>query len=318
MKHCMIERCRGAFPVRMMCRCLRGSPSGYYSWRDRPASPREHANERRLQRIRSLHAESEGVFGSPRMCEELRYQGEPCSRSRVAWWMRRDGLQGIPQRHRWRKKPTGTGPAFVQNHLVPAFRVDERNTKWVTDITYIRTADGWPYLAVVVDLYPGQVVGWWMSARQDSQPVLQAVLMALWQRTGRRPVMLHSDGGCQFASDEYQRFLNGDKLQSSMSAVGSCADNAAAEGFFGLLKRERVNRRQYQTRAEARANVFDCIERFHNPRRARRTDQQEKDVVGLIKLSVTSKGVDPPRTREKPWLGSKIGQGYLESSSPLP
>ena len=127
--------------------------------------------------------------------------------------------------------------------------------------------------------------GWSMSARQDTQLVLQAVLMALWQRTDRSPVILHSDRGCQFTSDEYQQFLKGHQLRSSMSRVGSCADNAAAEGFFGLLKRERVNRRRYETRAEARADVFDYIERFHNPRRARRTEQRRIKEVGLTQPS---------------------------------
>jgi putative transposase len=220
------------------------------------------------------------------MWEELRYKGESCSRNRVARLMRSDGLRGIPQRLRWRTKPTGTRPGHVQNHLARDFTADEPNTKWVTDITYIRTAEGWLYLSVVVDLYSGRVVGWSMSARQDTQLVLQAVLMALWQRSDRSPVVLHSDRGCQFTSDEYQRLLKGHPLQSSMSKVGSCADNAAAEGFFGLLKRERVNRRQYQTRAEARADVFDYIERFHNPRRARRTEQRRNEEVGLTQLSV--------------------------------
>ena len=282
----MIDRCREAFPVRLMCRCLRVSASGYYGWRDRPASQRRQSNERLLARIRSLHAESDGVFGSPRMWEELRYLGESCSRNRVARLMRNDGLRGIPQRRRWGMKPTGTRPDHVQNHLARDFTADQPNTKWVTDITYIRTAEGWLYLCVVVDLYSGRVVGWSMSARQDRQLVLQAVLMALWQRPNRRPVILHSDRGCQFTSDEYQRFLKGHQLLSSMSAVGSCADNAAAEGFFGMLKRERVNRRHYSTRAEARADVFDYIERFHNPRRARRTEQREKKEVGLTQPSV--------------------------------
>ena len=275
MKYRMIERCRDAFPVRMMCRCLRVSAGGYYGWRDRPASLRKKSNERLLTSIRRLHAESDGVFGSLRMRDELRYLGETCSRNRVARLMRNDGLRGIPQRRRWRTKPTGARPDDVQNHLARDFSANEPNTKWVTDITYVRTVEGWLYLAVVMDLYSGKVVGWSMSARQDTQLVLQAVLMALWQRTDRSPVVLHSDRGCQFTSDEYQRFLKDHKLQSSMSRVGSCADNAAAEGFFGLLKRERVNRRQYQTRAEARADVFDYIERFHNPRRTRRTEQRE-------------------------------------------
>jgi putative transposase len=175
-------------------------------------------------------------------------------------------------------KPTGARPGHVHNHLARDFSADEPNTKWATDITYIRTAEGWLYLAVVLDLYSGRVVGWSMSARQDTQLVLQAVLMALWQRRNRSPVVLHSDRGCQFTSEEYQRFLKGHQLRSSMSKVGSCADNAAAEGFFGLLKQERVNRKRYQTRAEARSDVFDYIERFHNPRRVRRTEQREMKV----------------------------------------
>ncbi len=282
----MIDRCRDAFPVRLMCRCLRVSASGYYGWRDRPASGRKRANRRLLAQIRVLHAESDGVFGSPRMWEELRYRGECCSRNRVARLMRKNGLRGIPQRRSWRRKPTGTRPDDVQNHLARDFRADQPNTKWVTDITYIRTAEGWLYLSIVVDLYSGRVVGWSMSSRQDRQLVLQAVLMALWQRTDRSPVILHSDRGCQFTSDEYQRFLQGHQIRSSMSAVGTCADNAAAESFFGLLKRERVNRRQYRTRAEARADVFDYIERFHNPRRARRIEQLRKKEVGLTQPSV--------------------------------
>ena len=282
----MIERCRAAFPVRLMCRCLRVSPSGYYGWRDRPASRRTQANRRLLVRIRSLHAESDGVFGSPRMWQELRYLGEPCSRNRVARLMRDNGLRGIPQRRRWRTKPTGTRPDHVQNHLARDFTADQPNTKWVTDITYIRTAEGWLYLSVVVDLYSGRVVGWSMSPRQDRQLVIQAVLMALWQRKDRSLVVLHSDRGCQFTSDEYQRFLKGHQIRSSMSAVGTCADNAAAESFFGLLKRERVNRRQYRTRAEARSDVFDYIERFHNPRRTRKLEQLRKEEVGLTQPSV--------------------------------
>ena len=125
----MMDRCRDAYPVRLMCRCLRVSPSGYYGWRDRPASRRTQANRRLLVRIRSLHAESDGVFGSPRMWEELRFLGESCSRNRVARLMRDSGLRGIPQRRRWRTKPSGTRPDHVQNHLARDFTADQPNTK---------------------------------------------------------------------------------------------------------------------------------------------------------------------------------------------
>ena len=266
----MIERCREAYPVRMMCRLLGVSPSGFYDAAGRVPSSRDRDNARLLEEVRQLHAESDGVRGSPRITDELRYRGETCGRNRIARLMRLDGLRGIPQRRQWRSKPSTTRPAEVTNHLERDFTADAPNRKRVTDITYIRTAERWLYLCVVVDLYGGRVVGWSMSHRQERQLVLQAVLMALWQRDDRYPVILHSDRGCQFTSDEYQRFLKGHNLVCSMSAVGSCADNAPAEGFFGMLKRERVNRRCYQTHAEARADVFDYIERFYNPARERR------------------------------------------------
>ncbi len=284
----MIDRCRDAFPVRMMCRCLEASPSGYYGWRNRPLSTRARDNQRLLKRIRWHHAESDGVLGSPRIWDELRYEGETCSKNRVARLMRVDGLQGIPQKRRWRKKQSSDRPDDIRNHLKRDFNADEPNTKWVTDITYIRVDKVWLYLCVVLDLHSKIVVGWSMSHRQDRQLVIQSVLMALWQRQEKTPVILHSDRGCQFTSDEYQRFLKGHNLISSMSAVGSCADNAAVEGFFGQLKRERVNRRRYQTRSEARADIFDYIECFHNPRRRRKLERTKQGRLALTQPSVVS------------------------------
>jgi putative transposase len=280
MRFRMIDRCRDTYSVRMMCRHLKVSPSGYYEWRGREPSKRELANRVLLQHVEKLHDDSDGVMGAPRICDELNYQGTQCGENRVARLMKRQGLQGIPQKRRWKKKGSSDRPAGVQNHLQRDFRSEEKNTKWVTDITYIRTAEHWLYLCVVIDLYSGVVVGWSMSHRQTRDLVIQAVLMAIWQRTDRTPVILHSDRGCQFTSEEYQRFLSGHNLVCSMSAVGSCADNAAAEGFFGLLKRERVNRRRYLTRDEARADVFDYIERFHNPRRKRQLEvRQAKELL---------------------------------------
>jgi putative transposase len=277
----MLERCRDAFPVRMMCRCLRVSASGYYDWRAREPSARALDNQRLLQKIAVLHEASDGVTGSRRICDDLRYEGETCGKNRVARLMRLEGLRGIPQRRRWRSKVSGRRPDGVSNHLARDFVAQAPNTKWVTDITYVRTAESWLYLCVVVDLYSGIVVGWSMSPRQERQLVIQAVLMALWQRADRSPVILHSDRGCQFTSEEYQRFLQGHNLTCSMSRVGSCADNAAAESFFGLLKRERVNRRRYLTRAEARADIFDYIERFHNPRKRRRLEALRLSAMSL-------------------------------------
>jgi len=280
-KYRMIERCRDAFPVRMMCQRLGVSPSGFYEWRDRPLSPRAAANDRLLKRIRELHEASDGVLGRRRIHEDLGYEGIQVGVNRVGRLMKRAGLFGIPQRKRWRKKASKPRPATVENHLKRNFDASRANTKWATDITYVRTAENWLYLCVVIDLHSRLVVGWSMSAVQDRQLVLQAVLMALWQRQERTPLVLHSDRGCQFTSGEYQRFLGGHNLTCSMSGVGSCADNALVEGFFGMLKRERVNRRFYQSRTDARADIFDYIEGFYNPRMKSRLEMKGNDKVRL-------------------------------------
>ena len=282
----MIERCRAAFPIRLMCRSLQVSASGYYDWRERGPSPREKANDPLLGHIRRLHADSDGVPGAPRVWEELQYAVIPCSKNRVARLMHINKLQGVPQKTRWRKKASGSRPVGIQNHLARDFSASEPNTRWVTDITYLATAEGWLYLSAVKDLYSDVIVGWSMSQCQTRELVIQAVLMALWQRQGAAPVIVHSDRGCQFTSTDYQRFLKGHNLICSMSAVGSCADNASMEGFFGLLKRERVKRRIYHTRTEARADIFDYIERFHNPRMRRRLETAKQNELLLTQPSV--------------------------------
>lgn len=269
----MIQRCRSEYPVKLMSRCLKVSTSGYYAWVRRGPSRRARDNRCLVERMREIHAGSDGVIGAPRMHETLLYEGERVGRHRVARLMAADGLYGLPQRRRWRRKASGLRPVSVCNHLEREFSAAEPNTRWVTDITYIRTAEAWLYLCVVIDLYNKAVVGWSMSRRQDRQLVLSAALMALWQReSAKEPVVLHSDRGTQFTSGEYQAFLADHNLVCSMSAVGHCGDNAAAEGFFGMLKRERVNRRRYQSIAEARTDVFDYIERFYNARIRRRLE----------------------------------------------
>lgn len=285
MKFRVIERCREAYPVRLMCRCLNVSPSGYYAWLTRAPSDRAAANERLTKRIETIHAAHQGVVGSPRIWESLRFDGERCGRHRVARLMRAKGLRGVPGRRRSTPKPSGTRPDGVGNHLERDFTAQRPNEKWVTDITFIRTAERWLYLCPVIDLYHHVVVGWSMSHRQDRQLVMQAALRALWQRDASLPVVLHSDRGCQFTSTDYQRFLADHNVVSSMSAVGSCADNAAAEGFFGMLKRERVNRRRYRTVSEARTDLFDYIERFHNPRMRQRAANREATSATLIQPS---------------------------------
>ena len=255
------------YPVRTMCRLFRVSPSGYYAWRGRPPSRRAVANAHLVTAIRTIHAASDGVYGSPKILDELVQRGESCGVHRVARLMRAHGIVGIPAPRRWRSRRPGRRPAGLVNHLVRDFMASAPNTKWVSDITYIRTGEGWVHLAVILDLYTRCVIGWGMNDRLDRALVLRAVVMALGQRTGDRPVILHSDRGTQYTSVEYQQFLAAHDIVGSMSAVGSCYDNAVAESFFGLLKRERVNRSNYRTRAEARSDVFDYIERFYNRQR---------------------------------------------------
>ncbi len=271
----------------MMCRCLKVSPSGYYAWRDRPSSARQIDNERLLERIREIHEDSRGAIGAPRMHEDLTDAGETASKNRVARLMAADGLQGWPRKKKrgQRGKP-GLSPPGVQNLLERDFVALEPETKWVTDITEVSTSEGKLYLCVVIDLFSKLVLGWSMHHRQDRQMVIRAVEMAIWQRQGGWSVILHSDRGSQFRSGDYQRFLKQNTLLCSMSAVGHCGDNAACEGFFGMLKRERINRTKYPTLDAAKADAFDYIERFHNPRMRRRVAKHDLKFSAVSKLSV--------------------------------
>ena len=262
-----MDSCRDQYPVRMMCRCLKVSPSGYYAWRSREPSARARANDVLLERIRIIHYESDGVRGSPKITERLNREGYRCSQNRVARLMSRNSLRGVPQRRRWVKKGAEERPAGVSNHLNRDFTAHRPDEKWVSDITYIRTGEGWLFLCIVLDLATDLVVGWSMATRQDRELVIRAVMAAVGQRQGAGPTYLHSDRGTQYTSDDYQAFLADHGLVSSMSAVGSCADNAPAEGFFGRLKRERIYRRRYQTHQEARTDVFEYIEVQHNAER---------------------------------------------------
>jgi len=157
------------------------------------------------------------------------------------------------------------------NHLDRQFTPEQPNRSWVTDITYIRTHEGWLYLAVVIDLFSRQVIGWSMGSRIDMELVLNALLMALWRRQPKEPVLVHSDQGSQFTGHDWQTFLREHNLVSSMSRRGNCHDNAVVESFFQLLKRERIRRKTYATRLDARADVFNYIEMFYNPKRRHNT-----------------------------------------------
>lgn len=270
-----------------MCRCLRVSASDYYAWEQRLPSARTVDNERLLGRIRELHEDSRRTIGAPRMQEDLADEGETASLNRVARLMAAHGLQGWPRKKRrgMRAQPSQPAPGVV-NRLERDFTALEPDTKWVTDITEFKTGEGKLYLCVVLDLFSKLVIGWSMHHRQDRQMVIRAVEMAVWQRQGQCTVILHSDRGSQFQSGDYQRFLKQNTLLCSMSAVGHCGDNAACEGFFGMLKRERIHRHQYLTLSAAKADVFDYIERFHSPRMRRRIAKRDQQFLALTKPSV--------------------------------
>ena len=271
----------------MMCRCLKVSPSGYYDWEARRPSSRQVDNGRLLSRIRQIHEDSRGTISVPRMHEDLTHDGETASRNRIARLMVAAGLQGWPRKKkRGQRAQPALSPPGVENRLERDFSALEPESKWVTDITEISTGEGKLYLCVVVDLFSNLVVGWSMHHRQDRHMVIRAVEMAVWQRQDSGPVILHSDRGSQFRSGDYQCFLKQNALICSMSAVGHCGDNAACEGFFGVLKRERVNRSKYRTRDIAKSNLFDYIERFHNPRKRRRVAKRDLEYSTVLESSV--------------------------------
>lgn len=249
-----------------MCRVLRVHRSGYYAWLKQPKSVRAVEDERLLALIKESHAATDGVYGCPRVFRDLRETGETCGRHRVARIMKAHGIKGITVRKRPRYR-AGTPSRLAPNRLDRAFTVTAPNRVWVTDITYIRTWQGWLYLAAVMDLYSRKIVGWSMKRSLRRDIVLDALLMAVRHRRPRQSVLVHSDQGTQYGSDDWHRFCQAHGLVPSMSRRGNCWDNAVAESFFGSLKRERVNRRNYKTVAEARADVFDYVEMFYNRRR---------------------------------------------------
>jgi putative transposase len=249
-----------------MCRVLRVHRSGYYAWLKHPLSERAIEDHRLLALIKSSHEATDGVYGGPRVFKDLREAGETCGRHRVARIMKANRIKGITVRKRPRYK-AGTPSRLAPNRLDREFTVDAPNKVWATDITYIRTWQGWLYLAAVMDLYSRKIVGWSMKRSLHRDIVLDAILMAVRRRRPRRPVLVHPDQGTQYGSDDWHRFCRDHGLEPSMSRRGNCWDNAVAESFFGSLKRERVNRRNYKTVSEARADVFDYVEMFYNPRR---------------------------------------------------
>jgi putative transposase len=266
-KYAFIRAHQIKFHVRAMCRVLRVHFSGFYAWLKEPLSRRAQEDARQTGLIRQAWSESGKVYGYRKLADDLLDQGEHVSENRVA---RLASLAGILVQVGYKRRPGRYGgrPAVVtSNTLDRQFDVDAPDTAWVTDITYIKTHEGWLYLAVVIDLFSRRVVGWSAQTRMTTDLALQALLAAVWRRKPKAKVMIHSDQGSQFTSREWQLFLSQHNLEAGISRRGNCHDNAVAESFFQLLKRERIRRRTYLTREAARQDVFDYIEMFYNPKR---------------------------------------------------
>lgn len=258
---------RTEFPLAVMCRLFEVSRSGYYAWLDRPASRRDRENRLLTERIRAVHAQSRQRYGSPRVWRQLRAEGHPCGKSRVARLMRENGIQAKGRR-RYKattdsKHPFRAAPNLLERHFEPGLP----DRVWASDITYIQTQEGWLYLAPMMDLHSRRIVGWSAGSGLDHSLTAKALEMAVANRRPQRGLIHHSDRGVQYACGEYQRLLQAHGMRSSMSRKGDCWDNAPMESFFASLKTELTRGRNYRTRAEARREIFEYIEVFYNRRR---------------------------------------------------
>jgi transposase InsO family protein len=247
-----------------MCKVLDVSRSGYYAWRGRPPSEREMANRELYKKIEAVYDKSHGTYGSPRVHQELQRQGIACSENRVARLMRLRGLRARQTRTYKSTTKRNQADPVAPNVLKRDFEAGRPNEKWVADITYIPTEEGWLYLAVALDLFSRRVVGWAMSDRMTSNLTTNALRMAFHQREIDSPLIHHSDQGSQYTDGGYRQMLRDWGIEVSMNGVGTWYDNAPMESFFGTLKSEWVHHRTYQTHQEARTDLFYYIEAFYN------------------------------------------------------
>lgn len=263
MKFAFIDQHRAAYSVQQMCDVLQVSSSGFYAWCKRPISQREQANEELVVEIRRLHQRSRETYGSPRIHADLRDKGFQVNRKRVARLMRVNGIRARrKQPYKVTTKRHETRPV-MPNLLAQDFTAHAANEKWLADITYIDTHEGWLYLATVLDVYSRQIVGWSMSDRLQEKLVEDALLMALGRRNLTSDLLHHSDQGSQYTSKAYLALLQAHGIHVSMSGLGNCYDNAMMESFFATLKTECVVER-FATRLQARQTIFEYIEVWYN------------------------------------------------------
>ena len=269
----MIDRYRAWHSVRMMCRAMGVSRSGYYDWRERPESARAQRHRGLTQKIRYFHQASRRTYGAPRIRRDLQESGERVGENTVALLMQRADI--VPKTvRRFRVTTDSRKTVAAPNLLEQEFTAKRPNERWVSDITLIPTREGWIYLSVIIDLYSRAVIGWAMSRRMKTALVTDALKMALMRRKVRSPLLLHSDQGSQYAAADYREMLASNDIECSMSRKGNCWDNAVAESFFHTLKTELVHHEDYRSRAEAKASIFEYIEVFYNRQRRHSTIRQ--------------------------------------------
>jgi putative transposase len=267
-KYGFVQEHHRIWPVGAMCRVLLVSRSGYYDWRRRSPSQRQQRREELLTKIRIAYQENRELYGSPRVCRALRIEGETVSRNTVAKLMRAAKIQGKQPR---RFVPCTTDSAHQKpvagNILDRDFTASEPDRKWVADITYVPTDQGWLYVAAILDVYSRKIVGWSMADHMESELVIDALRMALHNRRPGEGLLHHSDRGVQYASDDYQHLLATHDITVSMSGRGDCWDNAMMESFWATLKTELIHLQRYTTRSEAKQSIFEYIEVFYNRKR---------------------------------------------------
>lgn len=255
----------------LMCDDLGVTPGGYYAWKKRKPSRRKQEDDVLKQAIKTSYQRSRGTYGSPRVLDDLKEDGFKVGRRRVARLMREEGLTGSPPRPYKRTTDSKHNDKVADNVLDRRFAVDAPNKVWATDITYVRTWQGWMYLAVVIDLFSRRVVGWATATHMRTELVLDALGTALGRRMPDAGLLHHSDRGSQYASGSYRDVLRDNGIVCSMSRKGNCWDNAVVESFFGTLKKELIHRRPWATVRSAHAAIADYIEFFYNSRRKHST-----------------------------------------------
>ena len=266
MRFAFIAKHRHIWPITWLCEVLNVSRSGYHAWLTRPISTRESYDAKLVAAIETSFKASDRTYGARRVWRDVLEDGLACGLHRIERLMRINALRARPRR-RGKPKDDGERSVIADNLLDRDFETDRPNHKWLADFTDIWTAEGWLYVAVVLDLFSRRAVGWSMKADRDASLVMDALMMAVWQRGKIDALLHHSDQGSQYTSEQFQRLLADNGITCSMSRAGNVWDNSAMESFFSTLKTERTASKVYRTRNEARADVFDYIERFYNPRR---------------------------------------------------